>query len=78
MSLITPPSPDEEAHLNSMPSGSEDWAVEAAERHLTYLWRCKTEADRIEYLAAALRLVENQGAGRMLREIQATLGTKQS
>lgn len=45
--------------------------------HLLYLAKCKTIVEKREYLGAALRSAEAQGAHRGSMELGAALGVKQ-
>ncbi len=47
---------------------ADKWAEQAA-RHLRYLAMCRTDAERIEYLALVLRATESDGVLRGGREM---------
>lgn len=53
---------------------STDWADDEAKKHLRYLDKCHSDAEQREYLAAALRHTEAQGACRASKECAAALG----
>lgn len=55
---------------------NQDWADEAAAKHLRYLDKCSGHAEQREYLAAALRVAKCEGKMVAGEEFAAALGVK--